>query len=557
MIVLQLQLSLETGLNSSAIFFHSCAFIALAFAAPNVPAQLPPQQTWVGGIAADGFIAIRLNIRSSPGGSTATLDFTNQGPERQAIFFDRFVFDSAHIHAEWTDADGKAILDGAPIRTTPGGEQSLQGTFAQGTKKGKFFLARGANVDRAVISRAYGLYRLEGGALLWLGEVSEVNRRPAFINIKTGRLGALYPRSLDSLFSGTTALVPSPVGVWAHITERDWPSGNVSSLRWSEDGSSPVVGKRLDAYTTENVVFYNDTVRLAGTLVLPTTPGRHPAIVYIHGSGGGVRGYFSSLPFVLAAHGIASLVYDKRGSGGSSGNRHISSFEKLADDALAGVHYLQSRKEIDSRRIGLYGHSQGGWIAPLAASRAHGDVAFVVAVAGPAKDFEHQTDDEIRNVMLEYEMTETDIQPALEHQHLWWRVVRHQTPYAELVRANEKARTQPWSRFVFDVGLPPDTTLDPPGAYDPAPILQRLRVPILAIYGERDNRVLGAGNARLMENYLRRARNPDFTVKVFPRANHDILDVGDWNPNDLLRTSRYAEGYFDSVVSWIVRHTRR
>ena len=541
-------------MKSFAVILSAYASIPLAFVPSPVRAQQRPPQTWVGVIAADGAIAIRLNVRPSARGLRATLDFTNQGPERQALGVDSLVSDSAHFHAEWTDADGKAILDGAPKRT--GGEESLQGTFQQGTQKGTFILARGANVDRAAISRTYGLYRLESGGLLWLGEVSELSRRPSFINTKTGRVGALYPRSVDSLFSGTSALAPTPIGIWAYIRERSWPSGDASSLAWSEDGSRPVIARRLDAYTTENVVFYDDTVRLAGTLVLPKTPPPYPAVVYIHGSGGGTRGYFSSLPFILATQGVASLVYDKRGSGGSSGNRHISTFEKLADDALAGVRLLRSRKEIDSRHIGLYGHSQGGWVAPLAASRANGSVSFVVAVAGPAKDFEHQTDDEIRNVMLERGFTVTDVEKALEHQHLWWRVVRQKAPYEELLRANEKVQSAPWSRFVFSASLPPDTTLDPPGAYDPAPVLQRLRVPLLAIYGQRDNRVMGAENARLMEEYLRRGRNPDFTVRVFPRANHDILDAGDWSPNDLLRTSRYADGYFDYLVSWILLHAR-
>jgi uncharacterized protein len=541
-------------LKTSAAVLQASALLMLAVAIRDAPAQVTSQQTWVGVIAADGFIAVRLNVRTSARGLTATLDFTNQGPERQALAVDSLVLDDRRFHAEWTDADGRAALDGEMIAGKSGQERSLQGTFAQGTQKGRFFLAPGASVDRAAVSRAYGLYELEGGGLLWLGEVSELSRRPGFVDSRTGRFGALYPRSTDSLFSGTTALVPSPAGVWAHVTQRAWPSGNVLSLTWSEDGSAPVVAKRVDPYTTEEVLFYDDTVRLTGTLVLPKIPGAHPAVVYIHGSGGGTRGYFSSLPFLLAARGIASLVYDKRGSGGSSGNRHISSFENLADDALSAVRYLQSRKEIDARHIGLYGHSQGGWVAPLAASRARGAVAFVVAVAGPAKDFEHQTNDEIRNVMLENGMTDADIQHALEHQRLWWRVVRQQASYAELVKANEKAQSEPWSRFVFSGRLPPDTTLDPPGGYDPKPVLEHLTVPILAIYGERDNRVMGAENARLMEGYLRRARNPDFTVKLFARANHDILDVGDWSANDLLRTRSYADGYFEYLVSWIVRH---
>lgn len=74
---------------------------------------------------------------------------------------------------------------------------------------------------------------------------------------------------------------------------------------------------------------------------------------------------------------------------------------------------------------------------------------------------------------------------------------------------------------------------------------------MLAIYGGRDSRVLGAENARLMETYLRDAGNRDFTVKLYPTGNHDMIEVDDLPVSDALGPSRYVPGYFDDLLSWI------
>jgi pimeloyl-ACP methyl ester carboxylesterase len=384
------------------------------------------------------------------------------------------------------------------------------------------------------IEKDFGLFSKSNNQLLWLGPVSELNRRPGFVDAQTGRLGSLYPR--DS----------SPADAMLNVTERD-STGRAMKILLQEPGRAPITAVRKDIYDVENVVFANDTVKLAGTVVTPRGKGPWPAVVFIHGSGGSTREYFSSLPYLLAARGVASLIYDKRGSGKSTGNRHISPFETLADDALAGVQLLRSRPDIDSMRIGVYGHSQGGWVAPLAAFRSRGTVAFVVAVAGPADDFQRQTNDEIENNVRALAIGEEAVQKALAYQDLWWRVYRHRAPYADLVALTAASKGEAWYRHTF--GLKPESsfTLDPPGAYDPAPVLQNLHVPILAVYGESDSRVLGRKNASRMRSALRLAGNHDAIIKLFPRADHDMI----------IERRRYADGYLEYLVDWIFNHTRK
>src|SRR5262245_47108029 len=140
-------------------------------------------------------------------------------------------------------------------------------------------------------------------------------------------------------------------------------------------------------YGKEEIRFRNGAVSLAGTLVAPLAGGPHPAVVLVQGSGpqGRADWHYRSLGDFFARHGIAALVYDKRGVGGSTGDHEAATFEDLAGDAASAVRFLAARKEIDRRRIGMLGSSQGGWLAPLAASRA-GGVAFLILDKGAAVD---------------------------------------------------------------------------------------------------------------------------------------------------------------------------
>jgi alpha-beta hydrolase superfamily lysophospholipase len=131
------------------------------------------------------------------------------------------------------------------------------------------------------------------------------------------------------------------------------------------------------------VHFSSGAVKLAGTVVSPRGRGPFPAIVFIHGSGPDSRENYRGQAIWFARHGVAALIYDKRGVGGSSGDWRYVHFSDLADDAMAAVQLLRSRPDIRRDRVGFWGGSNGGWVAPLAASR-DSSVAFVITVSGAA-----------------------------------------------------------------------------------------------------------------------------------------------------------------------------
>ena len=207
-------------------------------------------------------------------------------------------------------------------------------------------------------------------------------------------------------------------------------------------------------YDTVDVSFRNGPVTLSGTLCIPRSPGRHAAVVLLQGSGGETRwGTNRFIADRFARSGIAALVYDKRGSGASTGDWKMSSYDDLANDAIAGIDLLASRSDIDAKRIGLHGHSEGGIIAPIAAVRAPSKVAFIVAedtVAGFVRDQDvYRVSHQIRQAGF----TDAQVERALELYKLMIEVLRGAKPYHELETASRSVRNEDWYQWL---AIPPE-----------------------------------------------------------------------------------------------------
>ena len=309
----------------------------------------------------------------------------------------------------------------------------------------------------------------------------------------------------------------------------------------------------------EQVRFQNGDVSLAGTLVLPRSRGPHPAIVFVHGSGRHTRDYYRTFADHFAKYGIASLVYDKRGVGESTGefpHDTVSSFSDLADDALEGLAFLQSRQDIDPGRIGVWGISQGGWLGPLAASRSD-MVAFIISVSGPGVDAHTQMNFAIPNLLRAEGSTEGEIKQALKDWALFDKLLHTigttGDGWDQLEALANRVRGKKWAQYVVDEawfdgsGLRSSlaTAVDEAGqdylSHDPRAVLEKVTCPVLAIFGESDIIVPVKDSVSIFEEALSKAGNKDYTIKLFPRANHRIMvDNG------------YAEGYLEAMTDWLV-----
>ena len=157
--------------------------------------------------------------------------------------------------------------------------------------------------------------------------------------------------------------------------------------------SASLTVRAAEPEINEEVTFTNGEVTLAGTLTLPSSSGRHPAVFLVSGSGpqdrdgaiGAIPGYrpFAAIAKHLATHGIAALRYDDRGVGESSGDYGAATESDFVDDARAALGFLLGRGDIDANRVGIVGRSEGTMIAAIIAA-ADPRPAFVISLAGPA-----------------------------------------------------------------------------------------------------------------------------------------------------------------------------
>lgn len=294
-------------------------------------------------------------------------------------------------------------------------------------------------------------------------------------------------------------------------------------------------------YRVEEVTFDNADVTLAGTLTIPEGDGPFPAVVLLTGSGPQNRDeeIFDHRPFwVIADHlsrnGIAVLRYDDRGVGGSTGSLTQSTSSDFADDALAAVALLRGRDDIAADRVGLLGHSEGGMIAPIAASRSR-DVAFLVLMAAPgvnSKDLMAlQTERIIRaggrpeEVVKEYVEINRQMSAAATSggevdevsAEIRRLVARQNELMPEESRASGDALEQLLESSVKQMFLPWYQYFL---RYDPRPILEQVTVPVLALNGGLDLQVSDTQNLPAIAAALAAAGNDDVTTRSFPSLNH-------------------------------------
>lgn len=208
------------------------------------------------------------------------------------------------------------------------------------------------------------------------------------------------------------------------------------------------------------------------------------------------------------------------------------------------------------------GISQGGWIAPLAASRVRG-VAWLVLDVGPAVTVEQQELDNVAYTMKANEQSETDIAEAVAYTRAVFDAAYRGASVDALIAQAAAARAKPWAEYVQVVEEPSDLDGWRLSRYDPAEVLRQTRVPVLALYGERDPLVPPADNVPLMERYLKEAGNRDVTIRVIARADHNMemnrqLEGGAWEwPAKFWVWNRRSPVFFETVESWVRDRTGR
>jgi dipeptidyl aminopeptidase/acylaminoacyl peptidase len=405
----------------------------------------------------------------------------------------------------------------------------------------------------------------------WQGavEVQGTKLRLAF-HIKKGEDGG-YTATWDSLDQGATDLPMDSVtvdgdqivmvykGAGVEVVAVLQPDGDHMQATLNQGGMElPLELERTDKvekpkrpqepkkpypYLEEEVSYENQAggITIAGTLTYPTGDGPFPAVLLITGSGAQDRNetVMGHKPFLvlsdyLTRRGIAVLRCDDRGVGGTTGSLAESTTADLAEDVLTGVAFLKAHDKIDPAKIGLVGHSEGGLIAPLAASHSD-DLAFIVMMAGTGLTGEEILYLQGALIARAEGVSEEKIQESRKDQERIYAVLKS----GESVEEMEKTLRRMYKEDIAKMGEEERKESEITEAeldaqlkqvlsdwfryfltYDPRHALQKVRCPVLALNGEKDLQVPPKENLAEIGKALKKAGNKDVTLKEFEGLNH-------------------------------------
>ncbi len=333
-------------------------------------------------------------------------------------------------------------------------------------------------------------------------------------------------------------------------------------------------------YYSEDVRFKNDSahIELAGTLTLPSKEGKYPVVVLISGSGPQNRDeeILGHKPFLiladhLAKKGIGVLRYDKRGIGQSTGNYQTATSLDFSYDAESAVRYLQSRKDIDSAKIGLMGSSEGGLIAPMIAARTN-TIHFMVLLAGPAMPLMEALLLQGELVARAYGVPETEIKTLRALNREAFTIVAQSKDLKTLKEDITHFSEKNISKIPLDL-LPKKMTreqymkaqiemLSSPWfqfglQYDPAPALRRVKCPVLALIGSKDLQVPPKENLNAVAEHLKEGGNPNVTIKELPNLNHLFQECETGSPKEYEKIEQtFSPIALNEISGWILERVK-
>jgi pimeloyl-ACP methyl ester carboxylesterase len=372
------------------------------------------------------------------------------------------------------------------------------------------------------------------------GEIpmDEVKYENHHLIVKGTKIGVMFEGKIDfntKTFSSEFKQGPSKFPVIFHKVDK------LPSL----SRSRPQDPKKPYSYNEEQVEYKNEdaAIKIAGTLTYPKSGGPFPAVILLTGSGPQNRDeevfghkLFLVLADYLTRQGIAVLRADDRGVGGTTGSFKGSTTGDFADDALAGIQYLRSRKKINPNQIGLVGHSEGGMMAPIAASKSR-DVSFIVLIAGPGIRFSdvvlfqkelkwkkagmskedlilHRTwHNNVADIVIKDindDAVRDEIRALYSNLSEEKKSRLKKTP--ESLEGEINSQLDPWRRYA--------------SKYNAESILSKVQCPVLAINGSKDMQVIAGKNLNAIKKALKAGGNKNYMIKELQDLNH-LLQTAD------------------------------
>jgi uncharacterized protein len=392
-----------------------------------------------------------------------------------------------------------------------------------------------------------GTYRLNGGRTV---DIAPSDGNTLRWLMFTGERGQLHPQA-----NGTWT---STYG-WT-----DRADGKIVSF--SDCGLGQILfgkerGKRVDLNVSD-VTFESNGAKLAGRLALPKGSGRVPIVVLVHGSEHDSALDSYALQRMFPAQGLGVFVYDKRGTG-LSGGAYTQDFDALANDAVAAMKQAKQLAGARLGRIGYQGGSEGGWVVPLAANRAHVD--FAIVTFGLAVTVLEEDQESVALDMYLHRHSAADTGEALELARAGERVVETdgKEGYEQFEILRQKYKSEPWYKdvhgdFVFFI-MPLDQKQiidaiaefglqSTPFRHEPMPALLASTTPQLWVLGGDDLEAPSTETAKRIKSLI--AQGKDYTLAVYPGAEHGMTQY-ELNAKGERVSTRFAPGYFQMMADFI------
>jgi len=372
-----------------------------------------------------------------------------------------------------------------------------------------------------------GAYRLATGTV-YVGVEAEPPDHPTiqFYDERTGRTGILD-----------------------HMSGEEYQTHDSPPIKFVLDSPiSPIAEKSF--------VIENNHDRLGASLWYTPGAGRRSTIVLIHGADDETREMGFLIPYFVS-HGLNVVTYDQRGTGDSTGNWRFTGPESKADDVVAVLQKVKSDPAVDTHRIGIWGFSNGGWVAPIVATRF--PVAFMILKSAPGETIAENILYEIRQSLGEHHrFTPEQVSAALSFERIMFLALETDANWSAAGEALAAATKQPWFPYMR---IPPGMTTPPPPPmlsalraalmYDPAATLQLVRTPTLLLFGTLDQNVDSADSAARFRKAFNRDGLKDLTILTFSGAGHTLERSTTGYEDDPAMPERMVEGYPEAMIHWL------
>ncbi|MBP5590201.1 MAG: alpha/beta fold hydrolase [Bacteroidales bacterium] len=440
-------------------------------------------------------------------------------------------------------------------------------------------------------------YDIEGN---WLGELS-IQGMPLKIAFNFKAEGDTYVVTLDSpdqgafdIATSSFSLSNNKIEVEADIVDGKFKGTIISNSyikgTWTQNGSSfPLKLKKQSTpyklvrpqepippypYEEELVTFHNDSfnIDLSGTLTVPLGDRVYKTAIMITGSGAENRDeeIYGHKPFKVIAdyltrNGIAVLRFDDRGTGESQGDYNSATSADLATDVEAALNFLVEHPKIDTEYIGLIGHSEGGLIAPIVASR-NPNISFIVSLAGPAVTGKEISLRQSHDLRVLLGMKEKKVQKSSAiNEMIYDEIIKEPDPYKASENIENMLRSYLKKRLILkklvDIQLKSMMSQLTPETLiwyryflmtDPSDFWRQTKCPVLAFNGEKDIQVAAEVNLPALEKALKESGNENYEIHLMPNLNHLFQHCETGNVSEYATIEEtFSEEVLEIMVEWI------